>query len=154
MDTLNSNIIYSDSLYSTYIKYSNNYEFNLNNFINNTLKINIVDPKEKEQFISNFKNGILSNKELINTILIENKNDIIVEDKDFIYQFTTSDNQINNIYTNISNIILGNCETKIKNEYNIDENEPLLIFKIDKYSENSLISMVDMKYIILKQMNY
>ena len=55
---------------------------------------------------------------------------------------TTSDNQKNNINQNISTIDLGYCEKKLKNIYKIDQSIPLIIFKIDYFSPDSLIPII------------
>ena len=61
---------------------------------------------------------------------------------------TTSYNQKNNTNKNISTLDLGDCERKLKNIYGIDPSLPLIIFKIDYYSSDTIIPIVDMKYII------
>ena len=38
--------------------------------------------------------------------------------------------------------MLGECEKILKRIYNIDENQPLIIFKIDYYKEGSLIPII------------
>ena len=70
------------------------------------------------------------------------KKDLLKKEEDILYQLTTSGNQNNNEYKNISSIILGECEKILKKEYNINENENLLIFKIDYYKANSLIPII------------
>ena len=52
---------------------------------------------------------------------------------------TTSDNQKNN---NISTINLGDCEAKLKKVYGINESLPLIIFKIDYFSPDTLIPII------------
>ena len=51
---------------------------------------------------------------------------------------TTSDNQKNNTNKNISTLDLGDCERELKIKYGIDESLPLIIFKIDYYSTDTL----------------
>ena len=43
----------------------------------------------------------------------------------------------------MSSIKLGECENILKEHYNISEDEPLLIFKVDFYEEELLISRVE-----------
>ena len=57
--------------------------------------------------------------------------DIIIEEEGIKYHLTSTENQNNKIYQNISNIYLGKCENKLKEKYNIALNQSLLIFKID-----------------------
>ena len=66
-------------------------------------------------------------------ILNNNKNDELKNEKNLFYQITSSDNQNNNEYSNISSIKLGECENILKNNYKIDKNESLLIFKYDLF---------------------
>ena len=59
-----------------------------------------------------------------------------------MFQITTTDNQNNNIYKNISTIKLGECENILKNIYGLDENLTLIILKIDYYLEGLLIPII------------
>jgi len=71
------------------------------------------------------------------------KNEDIMETKDNVqYQITTTDNQKNNINKNVSTIDLGTCEEKLKNIYGIDKSLPLIIFKIDYFSPDTLIPII------------
>ena len=55
----------------------------------------------------------------------------IIEEKGIKYQLSSTSNQNNKIYDNISNIYLGKCEYILKQKYNIDLNISLLVFKVD-----------------------
>jgi hypothetical protein len=57
-------------------------------------------------------------------------------------QITTSDSQKNNTLKNVSSIDLGECETKLRDIYEIDKTLPLLIYKIDYFSNDSLIPII------------
>ena len=70
-------------------------------------------------------------------MLLKKKN-LVIQEKNIIYQITTSNNQKTNKYSNISIIKLEECETKIRNYYNLSDNISLLIFKIDIYEEGLL----------------
>ena len=59
------------------------------------------------------------------------------------YAITTPENQKNNTNKNISKINLGKCENRLKEIYHINENESLIIFKIDYYEEGLLIPIVE-----------
>jgi hypothetical protein len=59
------------------------------------------------------------------------KEDIIQTDDNIVYQITTTDNQKNNEYQNISKITFQECEDYLKTIYNISKNDTLLIFKYD-----------------------
>ena len=81
--------------------------------------------------------------EVIDEVLTKGK-DITINDKEnnIIYQFISSDNNNNkNKANNISSIDLGECETILKQKYNIS-NISLLILKSDAFIDNSLIQVV------------
>ena len=82
------------------------------------------------------------NSLILNDIFKEKK-DLLKEGKNMILQITSPYNQINNEYNNISNIDLGECENILKSEYNINDNESLIIFKIDIYEEGLLIPIIE-----------
>ncbi len=93
------------------------------------------DSAEKDEIIKSIKKTLIEgnlDKLLIN---VTNGEDLIATDKNTIYQITTSENQKNNKYTNISTINLGTCEDKLKDIYGINKNLSLLIFKVDYYME-------------------
>ena len=105
----------------------NEYFYNLIKPINNENDFSIKISNELEK-------GNLN--DFINIIEKENKDIIIIDnDKNIIYQLTSSYNQRNNIYNNISSINLGVCETKLKLYYNITTDTPLLILKMDIYEK-------------------
>ena len=56
------------------------------------------------------------------------------------------------ITTNTTNIDLGKCETKLKNHYNISENESLYILKIDIKQEGYKIPK--MQYEVYYPLNH
>ena len=126
---------------------------------------NIVQLKDKDCDIELLiNNGICNNKkgnktniyyiikgafndgsmdEVIDEVLTKGK-DITINDKEnnIIYQFISSDNKNNkNKANNISSIDLGECETILKQKYNIS-NISLLILKSDAFIDNSLIQVV------------
>ena len=90
-----------------------------------------------QNFILNISNNLKDNSlyEMLNNITNKNKEDIILYENNIIYEITSSYNQNNKEYENISTIDLGECENILKKQYNIDENETLLIFKIDYFLE-------------------
>ena len=73
----------------------------------------------------------------------DKREDHIVQDEDSIYEVTSSYNQENYEYDNISSIILGDCERKLRDYYLIDDNEDLLIFKTDKFEEGLHIPIIE-----------
>ena len=94
-----------------------------------------------KNIIKDIQNNLINNN-LLNEI-IEEHNDIIIKDNNTIYQLTTSFNQNNNSYENISTIKLGECERILKQKYNISNEETLLIFKIEEKIEGLLIPLIE-----------
>ena len=109
---------------------------------------NIINEGKKNynEIIKDIRNNNIEN--IITDSLIENiikqKKDLIIKDDEnnVIYQITTTENQNNTNTNNISRIILGECEGILKDVYNIDENETLIIFKIDYFKPDSLIPII------------
>ena len=90
--------------------------------------------------INNIKNDLINDD--LNSLIIPNifelNRDLMVKDRNMIYQLTSSYNQNNNEYNNDSTIKLGECENILRKYYNLTENDSLIIFKIEKYEENLL----------------
>ena len=107
----------------------------LNNFEKNTQSLLI------ESILKGIQEGLMDN--LIEEIIREERYDIIKKNHNIVYQITSSFNQNNNEYQNISNIKLGELENIIKDEYNILSNETLIIFKTEKYFEGLLIPLIE-----------
>ena len=125
-------------------------EYNLKEFFNNNYKINNktdikIDAKLKDKIIDDIRKEIMngdSMDKLINNLYNGDKNDLVIEDDNIIYQITSTENQENNDNINISTINLGECGKILKNEYNISKNQSLIIFKIDYFQEGSLIPII------------
>lgn len=79
---------------------------------------------------------------VLKDVINENKLDIYNQDDNIKYQITSSFNQMNKIYDNISTIVLGECESKLKEIYKIDQSETLIILKYDYILERLLVSIV------------
>ena len=117
------------------------------NIFNSIFKLNDENKNSSKRdiIINNIKNEISNGSLLdsaITNILMGDKKDLYEKDDNIIYQITSSNNQNNNNYDNISNIILGECEKLLKQKYYINENQSLLIFKIDYYLPGSLIPII------------
>ena len=124
---------------------NNNYDMeNTSKIIQNyTLKNYILESQEifsdiiliKDEIIKNFKQDLINGNldSLLGNITDGMKQDIIIQDKDIIYQITTSENQKNNKNDNISTINLEECENILKEIYHINKNLSLIILKIDYY---------------------
>ena len=128
------------------IKTQNNEEkenWNAENFF---LGLSNEDNKEiinKDDIIKKIKEDIINHK--IDTLLnvtLGNKEDLSIKEENVLYQITTTENQNNNTYNNISTIKLGKCEEILRAKYNISSNLSLIIFKIDYYMEGLLIPII------------
>ena len=92
--------------------------------------------KSKEKEIEYYDNilklieeGFIS--ENYNISNLDNGKDEIIKTEKIIITFTTTENQKNNKNNNMTSIDLGECETLLRNFYNISDNETLYMKKID-----------------------
>ena len=90
--------------------------------------------------IDNIINGNLDS--LLTEITTGEKNDFYIKEDDVIFQITTTENQNNKEYNNVSTINLGECEDILKDKYNISKNLSLIILKIDYFMEGLLIPII------------
>ena len=107
---------------------------NCEDFFNDKCILNHNNPKSRNIIIMNIIKGIedgLMDKSIKN-IILKNKKDIIKIDNNTLYQITSSLNQKNNNYQNISLLNLGECEILIKEKNYISNAQPLIIFKIEE----------------------
>ena len=127
------NACYQECPYGTfknetnYICYENYNDINTDDIIKVKIDENIN--KYRNEFVSHFN-------------VNETKEDIIENEESLVFQMTTTDNQKNNTIKNLSTIDLGLCETRLKTVYSIDQSLPLIIFKIDYFSPDSLIPII------------
>ena len=112
--------------------------FNLKCVFNNTIedKQKVINMIRRELFKGNLN-------KLINNSIFQKKEDLLVEQNNMVYQVTSTENQKNKEYLNISVIDLKECENKLKNHYNIGINESLIIFKIDDSINEVKIPIVE-----------
>ena len=101
--------------------------------INTTLNENL-----SSRIITEILNGNLDT--LLNKIL-EKNNDIIIEEDFTIHQITSLNNQ--NTKLNMSSINFGKCEDLIRKEYNISDNEELIIYKIENSVDGFNIPIIE-----------
>ena len=88
----------------------------------------------------NFQEKVKSNN-IIDQVN-KTKQDYVEKNNNSVFQVTTTENQNNSTDNNISTINLGTCETRLRNEYKINETLPLLIIKIDYKPPDTLIPIV------------
>ena len=79
----------------------------------------------------------------LNTTDIDSGLDMVHYEDDVIFMLTTTFNQKNNEYSNTSVIDLGECESKVREAYNISRNDSIYILKIDTYTPGFLTPKVD-----------
>ena len=116
-------------------------ECNIADAFNNNCKVNNSQENVVKNIKKELKNGTLDS--LISNLIDGDKKDLIITENNMVYQITTTDNQNNKEYYNISTIRLGDCENILKIMHGIDLNVTLLIFKIDYYPPGSLIPIVN-----------
>jgi len=106
-------------------------------YINKEIRDELIN-----QIINDISEGILDT--LIDSSIYEKKEELIIQEKDIVYQLTSSN--IQNDYDNISYIDLGECEKKLKKQKNISDNSSILIFKIDYTIPGFYIPIVQYKF--------
>ena len=116
----------------------------IKDLFNNYCKANNPSEKIKDSIINNIKNAIMDHSldSLINNITQKSGEDITIKDNNIVYQITSSDNQNKNKNNNISTINLRECEDILKKEYEINDNNSILIYKVDYYEEGSLTPII------------
>ena len=85
---------------------------------------------------------LIANSDIIDNIT-KSKSDYIKQINNVTYQITTLDNQRNNQNYTISSLELGeDCEKTLRYKYGINQSFPLIIFKIDYKSSDTLIPII------------
>ena len=85
-------------------------------------------------------------KNLLNgyyTAEIDNGKELVFRDINFIYTVTSTKNQKNNKNYNTTVIYLGQCENKLKENYNISQNDSLYILKVDALIDDLNVPKVE-----------
>lgn len=103
-----------------------------------------LSAETKDNMINNIVESIINGEldYLISEIANGASNDYCIKVDNIMFQITTTDNQNNNEYNNISTINLGECEDILKDKYGIDPNDSLIILKIDYFKEGLLIPVI------------
>ena len=97
--------------------------------------------KYYDNIIKNFEENFTS--EHFDSSNIDNGKDEVIKTEKITITFTSSQNQKNNINNNMTTIDLGECETLLRNEYNISINETLYMKKIDIVQEGMKATKVE-----------
>ena len=103
-----------------------------------------LSTEKKDNMISNIVDNIISGNlnNLLDDIASGETNDFYIKEDDVIFQITTTENQDNDEYNNVSTIHLGECEDVLKQTYGIDPNASLIILKIDYFMEGLQIPII------------
>ena len=113
-------------------------------FLNSECTVRSNDMSIKDDIATKIKEDLTSGNldEILNNLLEGDKEDLIIKDSDITYQITTTDNQNLKDYEDISVINLGDCEKRLRDAYDIDEDTPIIILKLDINKEGLSIPIV------------
>ena len=117
-------------------------DWDVNKFFNGSLNISILNPNLKDTIKDKIRTDIINDILDLTDIIGGEKNDLVIKQDNTLYQITTSDKQNNKEYNDLSTIQLGQCEQILKQVYNIDENKPLIIFKIENFVPGVMIPII------------
>ena len=109
---------------------------------------------DEDILIKNIRENIINRNlsSFLSNLLDGTTNDIISDYNSLTYQITTTENQKNKIYNNISTINLGDCEDKLKFIYGIGQNLSLIILKVEYNIKGLLIPVIG--YEVYHPQNY
>ena len=120
-------------------------ECEINDKFNNICKLNYINKTKNDintdlsqQIISNIKNGTMS--EIINEIISTNKT-FMMKEGDDIHILSSLNENLKRI--NYSSINLGGCEQLIRSEYNIKENEEIILYEVEHNIEGFNIPILE-----------
>ena len=116
--------------------------WDIDSFFNGDIEINTKNSSIKDKIISSISSDIIKGKINLTNLVKGDKKDLLVKKNDTIFQITSTENQNNNDYEDISSIQLGECEKILKQKYNISKDLPLIIFKIDYFIPEVLIPVI------------
>ena len=135
----NINIIIKDSFLCE--NETNFYNWNIKEFFNGYYNKYLSNNQSsiKDEIIKNIRNGIMKSSSNFSNIIKGEKPELIIKYDDIVFQIISSDYKNNNI----SEILFGECENILKNNYKINENQSLILLKIDYFNSNYLIPIID-----------
>ena len=92
-----------------------------------------INKENKQNNINNIRNSMKSPLivSLLDNITNNKGEEVIIEEDGIAYHLTSTANQNYIIHRNISNIYLGKCELILKKKYDINLDQPLIIYKVD-----------------------
>ena len=97
--------------------------------------------EQQNEIATNIQENLMNGG--INTSSVINGEDIVIQGKETSFTITTTENQKNSENKNVSTINLGECETKLKNHYNISQNKSLFIFKVEVLKEGMKVPKIE-----------
>ena len=100
--------------------------------LSNECQDGLIDEKQINDVYDDIKDTYLKGNYTGNNTL----NNTIIQTKNAIFQISTVEDQKNTDNQNVSNIDLGICEEKLRSYYKIDDEDPLIIIKLDTKSED------------------
>ena len=123
-------------------------ECKLSNKVKNAIKNLINDEQSKKEEIK-YYDTILKNIEdiftskIYNTSDLVNGNDEIIEMEKMKVILTTTENQKNNINSDMTNIDLGECEKSLRQSYNLSDNETVYIKMLEINQDGMRIPKIE-----------
>ena len=119
-----------------------NIEENLKTNCLNNIKTEVEEEIKCYDSIMKYMEDIFISKDYDTSFLDKGKDEII-EIKKIKVILTTSQNQRNNINSNITNIDLGECEQSLRRAYNLTNNETLYIKMLEVSQEEMRITKIE-----------
>ena len=98
-----------------------NYTYNQNEETDDIKEDIDEDLKSKEVLLQNVEEFLISND--FNNSSLDNGEDVVIQDEKLTITLTTTQNQKNNTNNSVTIINLGECETLLRHENNISDNE-------------------------------
>ena len=103
-------------------------------------EFNFIDIDNQDELYKSIQQLIVNG---FDTSDIDNGKDSVYTKGNYTYTITSTENQKNNNNKSSTSIDLGNCENKLKVEYNIPENFSLYILKIDALLEDLRVPKIE-----------
>ena len=115
------------------------------NFFKYYCKIDNKNPKFKDEMFKTIEKDIMNNS--LNFLLSNIDNyELFVNEDNTTFEITTSENEKKNYNNNnITSIILGECETVLRTQYEIENNMSLIILKSGISLQNLLMPLIKYK---------
>ena len=88
---------------------------------------------------------------LIEEDIINKNKDLNAEKDNIIYQLPSTYNQNKNEYINISTINFAKCENKLRSHYHLEDEEPLIMLKIEYFHEELLLPKIEYEVYDIKE---